>query len=122
MGKYIVAFDHFDHTLIVLSGTSGWISIVSFASVIGVPPGIANASFTLVFSLTTGIIEKVLKIIIKKNIMKILCLLLNNIETQISQALLDSEFSLEEFKTIANEKENLKKWKKTLELWKAVMD
>ena len=66
MGKYIVAFDHFDHTLIVLSGTSGWISIVSFASVIGVPPGIANASFTLVFSLTTGIIEKVLKIIIKK--------------------------------------------------------
>ena len=121
MGKYIVAFDHFDHTLIVLSGTSGWISIVSFASVIGVPPGIANASFTLVFSLTTGIIEKVLKIIIKKNIMKILCLLLNNIETQISQALLDSEFSLEEFKTIANEKENLKKWKKTLELWKAVM-
>ena len=122
MGKYIVAFDHFDHTLIVLSGTSGWISIISFASVIGVPPGIANASFTLVFSLTTGIIEKVLKIIIKKNIMKILCLLLNNIETQISQALLDSEFSLEEFKTIANEKENLKKWKKTLELWKAVMD
>ena len=66
MGKYIVAFDHFDHTLIVLSGTSGWISIVSFASVIGVPPGIANAIFTLVFSLTTGIIEKVLKIIIKK--------------------------------------------------------
>ena len=54
--------------------------------------------------------------------MKILCLLLNNIETQISQALLDSEFSLEEFKTIANEKENLKKWKKALELWKAVMD
>ena len=122
MGKYIVAFDHFDHTLIVLSGTSGWISIVSFASVIGVPPGIANASFTLVFSLTTGIIEKVLKIIIKKKTMKILCLLLNNIETQISQALLDSEFSLEELKTIANEKENLKKWKKTLELWKAVMD
>ena len=121
MGKYIVAFDHFDNTLIVLSGTSGWISIISFASVIGVPPGIANASFTLVFSLTTGIIEKVLKIIIKKNIMKILCLLLNNIETQISQALLDSEFSLEEFKTIANEKENLKKWRKTLELWKAVM-
>ena len=31
---------------------------ISFASVIDAPAGIASASFTLVFSLTTGIIKK----------------------------------------------------------------
>ena len=43
--KYTVAFDYFDKTLIVLSATSGGISIISFASVIGAPAGIASASF-----------------------------------------------------------------------------
>ena len=51
--KYIAAFDYFDKTLIVLSATSGEISIISFTSVIGVPVGIARASFSFVFSLTT---------------------------------------------------------------------
>ena len=50
--KYIAAFDYFDKTLIVLSATSGEISIISFTSVIGVPVGIASASFSFVFSLT----------------------------------------------------------------------
>ena len=56
--KYIAAFDYIDKTLIVSSAASGGISIVSFTSVIGIPAGIASASFTLVFSLTTGIIKK----------------------------------------------------------------
>ena len=43
---------------IVLSAISGELSIISFASVIGVPAGIASASFTLVFSLTIGMIQK----------------------------------------------------------------
>ena len=51
--KYIAAFDYFDKTLIVLSATSGEISIISFTSVIGVPVGIASASFSFAFSLTT---------------------------------------------------------------------
>ena len=55
LSKYIVAFDYIDKTLIILSATSEGISIISFTSVIGIPAGIASASFTLVFSLTTGI-------------------------------------------------------------------
>ena len=51
--KYIAVFDYFDKTLIVLSATSGEISIISFTSVIGVPVGIASASFSFAFSLTT---------------------------------------------------------------------
>ena len=53
LSKYISAFDYFDKALIVLSATSRGISIISFTSVIGVPAGIASASFSLVFSLTT---------------------------------------------------------------------
>ena len=45
LSKYIAAFDYIDKTLIVLSKTSGEISIISFTSVIGVPAGIASASF-----------------------------------------------------------------------------
>ena len=62
LNKYIAAFDYFGKTLIVLSATSGRISIASFASIIGGPVGIASASFSLIFSLTTGIIKKLLKI------------------------------------------------------------
>ena len=65
--KYIAAFDYIDKTLIVLSAKSGGISIISFTNVIGIPAGLVSASFTLVFSLTTGIIKKLLKITRKKN-------------------------------------------------------
>ena len=58
LSKCIVTFNYIDKTLIVLSTTSGGISIYSFTSAIGVPVGIASASFTLIFSLTTGIIKK----------------------------------------------------------------
>ena len=37
LSKYIAAFDYFDKTLIVLSAASGGISIISFASIVGVP-------------------------------------------------------------------------------------
>ena len=58
LSKYIAAFDYIDKTLIVLSATSGGISIISLTSVIVIPAGLASACFTLVFSLTTGIIKK----------------------------------------------------------------
>ena len=49
VSKYIVAFDYTDKTLIVLSSTSGGISIISFTGIIRVPVGITSASFTLDF-------------------------------------------------------------------------
>ena len=58
LSKYIVAFDYFDKALIVFSATGGGICIISFSSIIGVPAGIASASFSFAFSLTTGIIKK----------------------------------------------------------------
>ena len=52
-------FDYIDQTLIVLSAASGGVSIISFTSIVGAPVGIASASFTLFFSLTTGIVKKI---------------------------------------------------------------
>ena len=60
--KCIAAFDYFSKTLIVLSATSGGISIISFTSIVAAPIGIASASFSLIFSLTTGIIKTLLLI------------------------------------------------------------
>ena len=48
------------------SVTTGGVSIISFTSAIGAPVGIASTSFTLIFSLTTGIIKKLLNITRKK--------------------------------------------------------
>ena len=59
--KYTAIFDYFDETFIALSTASGVISNF-FASIIGAPVGIATASFSLVFSLATRIIKKILKI------------------------------------------------------------
>ena len=49
---------YIDKISIVLSGTTGGVSIISFTSIIGAPVGIASASLTLFFSLTTGIVKK----------------------------------------------------------------
>ena len=66
LSKYIAAFHYIDKALIVLCETSGGISIIFFTSVIGVPARIASASFTSIFSLTTGIMKKLLKVTRKK--------------------------------------------------------
>ena len=61
LSKYIAAFDYIDKTLIILSATSGGISIFFFfffASVTGALAGTASSSFTLVFSLKTELIKK----------------------------------------------------------------
>ena len=109
----------------MLSATIGRISIFTFW-VIEVSAGIASASFTLVFSLTTVIIQEVLKITRnkKKKHNKIVALAkskLNSIKTLISQGLIDLEISHEEFKTIVKEKERYEKMKE-LEQWKVVMN
>ena len=46
---------YFDQSLIVLSATSSGISIALFATVIETLIGIASASFSFAFSMTTGI-------------------------------------------------------------------
>ena len=61
LSKYISFFDYFDKFLIVLSVTSGGVSIASFAMAIGAPIGITSASFSLAFSLCTGLVKKLLK-------------------------------------------------------------
>ena len=57
LSKYIASFDYFDKTLNFLSATSDRISIASFATVIGTLVGIASASFSLTFSLSTGLVK-----------------------------------------------------------------
>ena len=59
--KYIASFNYFDKSLIVLSVTTGSISIASFATVIGAPVGIVSASFSLAFSIFSGAEKKLLK-------------------------------------------------------------
>ena len=89
------------------------------ASVVGAPVGIASASFTLIFSLTTGIVKKLLNITRnkKKKHDKILMLAkskLNSIETLVSQALIDMEISHEEFNAIIREKQKYERMKENV--------
>ena len=119
LNKYITIFDYIEKILIVLSATSGGVSIISFTSILGTPVGIASASLTLIFSRTSGIIKKLLNITKnkKKKHDKILMLAeskLNSIETLISQALNYMEISHEEFITILKEKVKYERMKYNL--------
>ena len=66
VNKFVAALDYIDKVLIDLSATSGGVCITSPASVVGVPIRIAEASFPLIFSLTTEIVKKLLSITRKK--------------------------------------------------------
>ena len=97
LNKYITTFDYTDESLVVLSATTGGVSIIPFTSFIGAPVGIESASFTLIFSLATGIVKKLLNIARKKKHDKILMLAkskLNSIDT-LSEALIDMDISHE---------------------------
>ena len=58
LSKYVTALDYIDKILMVSSAASSGVCIISSASVVGAPVGIASASSTLIFSLTTGIKKK----------------------------------------------------------------
>ena len=112
--KYITAFDYIDKTLIVLFATCEEVPIISFACVIGAPAGIASASFTLVFSLTTGIETKLLQITRnkKKKHDKTVILAKSKLKQYLNyniSALIDVEISNEEFRRIINEEEQQEK-------------
>ena len=61
LSKYFASFDYFDKSLIISSITNGSISIASFATVTGAPVGLASAIYSLAFSMSTGIVKKLLK-------------------------------------------------------------
>ena len=113
ISKHIVAFDYADKLFITLSASFGALSIVSHATLVGIPVGIAGAS--LIFTVMTGVVKKILNITRKKKKHnKIITLArnkLNIIETLISQALIDFDISHEEFSKIIYEKNNYEQMK-----------
>ena len=119
LNRYVTIFDYIDRNLIILSATTGGKSIISFTTAIGTPFGIANASFKLIFSLTTGIIKKLLDITRRKKKKHDQILMLaeskfNSIETLMSQALGDLDISHEEFIMILKEKDKYERMKYNL--------
>ena len=85
--------------------------LIKYATVVGIPAGIAGASLTLIFTVTTGVVKALLNITRKKKKKhnKIIALArskLNIIENLISQALIDFEITHEEFSKIIYEKNN----------------
>ena len=100
ISKYIVAFDYADKVFIALSASFGALSTASYATVVGIPAGIAGASLTLIFTVTTGVVKTLLNITRKKKKKhnKIIALArseLNIIENSISQALIDFQITHE---------------------------
>ena len=126
--KYVASFFYcFDKFLIVLSATSGSISIASFATIIGTSVGIASASLSLAFSLSTGVVKKLLKTMRdkKKKHNKIIMLArskLNSIESKISEALINNQISHEDFMTIINEERNYRESKESIKMMKGQED
>ena len=133
LSNYIADLDYFGKALIVLSATSGGISIISFTSVIGIPVRIASASFSLIFSLATGIIKKVSKITKNKNKKHNKVVMpakskLNSTEVLISQIIIDLEISQlkkcqfdisnYQFKTIFNEEKQYRRLKQNIKMMK----
>ena len=121
LSKYITSFDYFDKSLIVLSVTTGSISIASFATVIGAPVGMMSASCSLAFSITTGFVKKFLKTTRnkKKKHNKIVMLArskLNSIESKISEALINNEISHEDFMMIINEEKKYRELKESIRM------
>ena len=127
ISKYIVAFDYADKLFITLSASFGTLSIVSHATVVGIPVGIAGASLTVIFTITTGVVKKILNITRKKKKKhnKIITLAknkLNIIETLISQALIEFDISHEEFSKIIYEKNNYEQIKDNIRSAKSIND
>ena len=113
--------------MILLSVTSGGVSVASFATVIGAPIGITSASLSLAFSLCTGLVKKLLKATRnrKKKHNKIVMLArskLNSIESKISETLISNQISHEDFITIINEERNYRELKESIRMMKGQKD
>ena len=116
LNKYIIGFDYLDKIFITLSASFGTLSVASHATVIAIPAGIAGASLTLIFTISTGINKSLLQVTKKKKKKhnKIITLAkdkLNMIDKLLSSALNDLKISHDEFSNIMTEKnahENMK--------------
>ena len=125
--KYIVAFDYADKLSITLSASFGTLSIASHTTIVGISVRIAGASLTLIFTVTTGVVEKLLNITRKKKKKhnKIIALArskLNITETVISRALTDFDISHEEFSKIIYEKNNYEQIRDNIRSVKSIND
>ena len=114
-------FDYFENSLIVLSVTAGSISIASFSTVIGAPVGMTSASFSVAFSISTGIIKNLLETTRNKkkkhnNIVMLARSELNSIESKISEALINNEISHEDFMAIINEEKKCRELKESIRM------
>ena len=123
LSKYISFFDYFDKSLIVLSVTSGGVSIAFFATVIGARTEITSASLNLGFSLCTGLVKTLLKATRnqKKKHNKIFMLArnkLNSIESKISEDLIRNQISHKDFITTINEERNYREFKENIRMIK----
>ena len=117
----LLFFYYFDKSLIVLSVTAVSVSIASFATVTGAPVGILSASFSLAFSISTGLVKKLLKTTRnkKKKHNKIVMLArskLNSIESKISKVLKNNGIKHEDFDTIIDEEKKYRKLKETIKM------
>ena len=96
-----------DKIFIALSVSFGTLNLVSYASVVGTPAGIAGSSLSLIFTIGTGISKSLLKVTKKrkKKHNKIIALAKNKLNTidNVSSALNDSEIRHEEFTNIITE-------------------
>ena len=113
LNKYIASFDYFDKYLIVLSARTVSIFIASFATIIGAPVGIASVSFSFKFSISTGIVKKLLTTIRnkKKKHNKIVILArskLNSIESKISETLKNNEVVMKTLWQLLMKRESIK--------------
>ena len=97
-------FDYFDKLLIVLSITTGSISIASYCIIflIGAAVGMTSLSFSLAFS--AGVVKNLLN---NNNIVMLARRKLNSVERKITEASIDNENSHENFITIINEEKNI---------------
>ena len=105
----------------------GALNIASHATIVGIPVGVEGASLTLIFTVTTGVVQNLSNITRKKKKKhnKIIALArnkLNIIETLISQALMDFYITHEEFSKIIYEKNNYEKIKDNIRSAKSIND
>ena len=125
LSKYIAVFDYADKIFITLSASFGTLSLIFHATAKGIPVGLAGSSLTVLFSITTGIVKKILNTTRKKKKKhnKIIALArnkLNIIEALVSQALIDFDISHEEFKKIIDEREKYEQIKENIQNAKSI--
>ena len=121
LSKYIASFEYFDKSLIFLSVATGSISLASFVTVAGAPVGIMSSSCSLIFSITTGFVKKLLKTTRNKKqkdnkIVMLARIKLNSIESKMSEALINNEISHEDFMTILNEEKKYRELKESIRM------